>query len=279
MMSNLAARVLVAVIAIPLIVAACYFGGPYFFLFTTAIIILAANEFYSLAKAKNIEPSAVVGVVSAGMLNAIAYSSGLSAEFDLLILIIAFVLLWELARRRTEKVTGTFENAGATLAGIVYVGLFGSMLTVVRERIGLDNVLRSDREAGMFIIAILASIWICDSAAYFVGKAIGKHKMSRFVSPNKTWEGGIAGFIFAVAAAVGAKYLAMPDLSLKIATAMGVIVGLFGQAGDFVESMFKRDAGVKDSSNLIPGHGGIFDRFDSLLFSAPLIYLMLKYLG
>ena len=278
-MSNLAARVLVAVIAIPLIVAACYFGGPYFFLLTTAIVILAANEFYSLAKAKKIEPSAAVGVVSAGLLNAIAYSSGLGAAFDLLILIIAFVLLWELARRRTEKVTGTFENAGATLTGIVYVGLIGSMLTVIRERIGLESVLRSDREAGMFIIAILASIWICDSAAYFVGKATGKHKMSRIVSPNKTWEGGIAGFIFAVAAAVGAKYLAMPDLSLKIAAATGVIVGLFGQAGDFVESMFKRDAGVKDSSNLIPGHGGIFDRFDSLLFSAPLIYLMLKYLG
>ncbi|MCL5267751.1 MAG: phosphatidate cytidylyltransferase [Bacteroidetes bacterium] len=278
-MSNLTARVLVAVVAIPLIVIACYLGGPYFFLFTTAIIIFAVNEFYYLARSKNIEPSAVVGVVSAGMLNAIVYSSGIAAAFDLLILIIAFVLLWELSRRRAEKVTGTFENAGTTLAGIVYVGLFGSMLTAIRERLGLQSVLPNDKDAGLFIIAILASIWICDSAAYFVGRAFGKHKMSRFVSPNKTWEGGVAGFIFAVATAVTAKYIAIPDLSLKIAVLMGVIVGVLGQAGDFVESMFKRDAGVKDSSNLIPGHGGIFDRFDSLLFSAPFIYLMLKHLG
>lgn len=278
-MSNLASRVLVAVIAVPLIVAACYFGGIYFFVLTTGIIVLATNEFYYLAKAKNVEPAAVVGILSAAILNAVVYSTGIDAAFDFLILIIAFVLLWELARRRTEKVTGTFQNAGTTLAGIVYVGLFGSMLTAIRERVGLQGVFPNDRDAGLFIIAILASIWICDSAAYFVGLSIGKHKMSRFVSPNKTWEGGFAGFIFAVATAVAAKYAAIPDLNLRTAVMTGFIVGVFGQAGDFVESMFKRDAGVKDSSNLIPGHGGVFDRFDSLLFSAPLIYLMLKHLA
>ncbi len=277
-MSNLAARILVAIVAIPLIVAACYFGGPYFFIFTTAIIVFAANEFYQIARTKNLSPSPVVGVVSAGMLNAIAYSRGLDATFDILLLAVAFVLLWELSRKRTDKVTGTFENAGATLTAIVYIGLFGSMLTAIRERLGLEHVLPNDRDAGLFIIAILATIWICDSAAYFVGSAVGRHKMSRLVSPNKSWEGGIAGFVFAVAAAVGAKYIAIPDLSLNVAVLTGIIVGFFGQAGDFVESMFKRDAGVKDSSNMIPGHGGILDRFDSLFFSAPLIYLMLKYL-
>ncbi len=130
----------------------------------------------------------------------------------------------------------------------------------------------------MFIISILVTIWVCDSAAYFVGKSIGKHKMSKLVSPNKTWEGAIAGFMFAVAIAVASKYLVLPNLSIKMALGTGVIVGTIGQAGDFVESLFKRDAGVKDSSHLIPGHGGVFDRFDSLLFSAPFIYLMLKYL-
>jgi len=213
-----------------------------------------------MAKAKSFKPSAIVGVISAGLLNGVVYSSGMNAAFDLLILIIAFVLLWELSRRRTDRVSGTFENAGTTLAGIVYIGLFGSMLTAIRERVNLQGVLPTDRDAGLFIIAILATIWICDSAAYFVGRAMGKHKMSKFVSPNKTWEGGIAGFVFAVATTVAAKYIAIPDLSLQAALAVGVIVGLFGQAGDFVESMFKRDAGVKDSSNFIPGHGGVFDR-------------------
>lgn len=101
--------------------------------------------------------------------------------------------------------------------------------------------------------------------------------MSKFVSPNKTWEGAIAGFVFALATAAAAKYLVLPHLNLKLMLGMGTIVGTFGQAGDFVESLFKRDAGTKDSSNLIPGHGGVFDRFDSLLFSAPFIYLMLEH--
>lgn len=277
-MSNLAVRVLVAVIAIPLIVAACYLGGPYFFFFTTALIVFSTNEFYTLAKTKNFEPSAAFGITAAGILNAVAYSSGMEVALDFLLLIIALALLSELFKKRTDKVMGTFENVGSTLTGIVYVGFFGAALTATRQRFGIENIFPDEREAGLFVIAIFATIWICDSAAYFVGKPLGKHKMSKFVSPNKSWEGAIAGFIFALATAAAAKYLALPHLSLRLAAGMGIIVGTFGQAGDFVESMFKRDAGAKDSSTLIPGHGGVFDRFDSLLFSAPFIYLMLKHL-
>ncbi len=278
-MSNLAVRVLVAVVAIPLIVAACYLGGLYFFLFTTALIVLSTNEFYILARTKHFEPSAAFGITAAGILNAIVYSSGMAVAFDALIVIIALALLSELFKKRTDAVRGTFENVGSTLAGIVYVGLFGSMLTAIRLTSGIENIFPDEKDAGLFVIAILATIWICDSAAYFVGKPLGHHKMSRFVSPNKSWEGAIAGFVFAVATAVIAKYLVLPQLSVQLAAGMGIIVGTIGQAGDFVESMFKRDAGVKDSSAMIPGHGGVFDRFDSLLFSAPFVYLMLKHLG
>ncbi len=277
-MSNLTIRVLVAVVAIPLIAAACYFGGAYFFLFTTALIVLSANEFYSLAKAKNIEASAFMGIAFAAILNTAAYLSGLSNAFDFLVVMVAFVLLSELSKKRTDKVSGAFENVGTTLTGIIYIGLFGAMLTAIRQRFGLDQIFPNDRDAGLFMIAILASIWICDSAAYFVGKSMGKHKMSKFVSPNKSWEGAVAGFIFALGTAAAAKYLALPHLSLGLMLVTGAIIGIFGQAGDFVESLFKRDAGTKDSSNIIPGHGGVFDRFDSLLFSAPFIYLMLKHL-
>lgn len=276
-MSNLATRVLVAVIAIPLILAASYFGGPYFFLFTTALIIVSTNEFYFLAKKRNLAPSAVLGIASAGVLNAIAFSSGLNLLLEVLILIIALVLLSELSKKRTEGVVGTFENVGSTLAGIVYIGLFGSMLTIIRQRYGLETIFPDEKSAGLFVVTILATIWICDSAAYFVGISVGKHKMSKFVSPNKTWEGAAAGFVFAVATAMAAKYLLLHSLSPRLALGTGVVVGIIGQAGDFVESMFKRDAGVKDSSEMIPGHGGVFDRFDSLLFSAPFIYLMLKH--
>lgn len=277
-MSNLATRVLVAVIAIPLIVAASYFGGLYFFFFTTALIVISTNEFFFLAKGKNFDPSARLGIISAGVMNAIAYACGLNTALELLALIVPLVLLTELARKRTDGVKGTFENVGITLTGIVYIGIFGSLLTMIRQRYGIENIFVDDREAGLYVITIFATIWICDSAAYFIGKAQGKHKMSKYVSPNKSWEGAVAGFVFAVATSLAAKFLILHNLDMKLALGTGVVIGTFGQAGDFVESMFKRDAGVKDSSDMIPGHGGVFDRFDSLLFSAPFIYLLLKYL-
>ncbi|HEX9740327.1 MAG TPA: phosphatidate cytidylyltransferase, partial [Ignavibacteriaceae bacterium] len=129
------------------------------------------------------------------------------------------------------------------------------------------------------IISIFAAIWICDSAAYYGGTALGKHKLFARVSPNKTWEGAGFGFVFAVITIVLAKIIILNFLSLGTAIAIGIIIGLFGQIGDLIESLFKRDAGVKDSSSVIPGHGGIFDRFDSLLYTAPVILLYLKYFG
>jgi len=276
-MSNLTTRVLVAVIAIPLIVAASYFGGVYFFLFTTALIVISTNEFFFLAKTKNFDPSPRLGIISAGVMNAIAYSFGLDTALELLIAIVPLVLLFELGKKRTDGVKGTFENVGTTLTGVMYIGIFGSLLTIIRQRYGIENIFFDDREAGFYVITIFAAIWICDSAAYFVGKSQGKHKMSKFVSPNKSWEGAAAGFVFAVATSMAAKILILHNLDIRLVLGTGIIVGTFGQAGDFVESMFKREAGVKDSSEMIPGHGGVLDRFDSLLFSAPLIYLMLKY--
>ena len=139
-MSNLTTRVLVAVVAIPLITAACYFGGAYFFLFTTALIILSTNEFYSLAKSKNIQASSLMGIVFSAALNVAVYSAGLSKAFDYLVVMIAFVLLSELSRKRTDKVTGAFENVGTTLSGIIYIGLFGAMLTAIRQRFGIERL-------------------------------------------------------------------------------------------------------------------------------------------
>jgi phosphatidate cytidylyltransferase len=277
-MSNLVTRVLVAVVGIPLIVAAAYFGGVYFFLFTTILIVISTNEFFFLAKGKNFDPSAKLGILSAGFMNAVAYSSGFEKVLELLALIVPLVLLAELVRKRTDGVKGTFENVGVTLTGVVYIGFFGSLFTIIRQRYGIQNIFPDERNAGLYVITIFATIWICDSAAYFVGRAMGKHKMSRFVSPNKSWEGAAAGFVFAVATSLAAKFLVLHNLDIRLALGTGIVVGTLGQAGDFVESMFKREAGVKDSSDMIPGHGGVLDRFDSFLFSAPFIYLMLRYL-
>ncbi|CUS91747.1 phosphatidate cytidylyltransferase, partial [Candidatus Kryptonium thompsonii] len=128
-------------------------------------------------------------------------------------------------------------------------------------------------KGGVFIISIFAIIWICDTAAYFVGKSLGKRKLYERVSPNKTVEGFIGGLIFAFLSSFIARYMVLDFLTIYDVVAIAIIVGVFGQLGDLVESLIKRDAGVKDSSNIIPGHGGVFDRFDSLIYVAPLVYL------
>jgi len=131
---------------------------------------------------------------------------------------------------------------------------------------------------GLLIISVFITLWVTDSAAYFLGSAFGKHKLFPRVSPNKSWEGAIAGFVFAMIAMVVLQTFLLTFLQLSDAIVLGIIVGLFGQIGDLIESLLKRDAGVKDSSNIIPGHGGIFDRFDSLIFSSPFIFIYISYL-
>jgi phosphatidate cytidylyltransferase len=110
-----------------------------------------------------------------------------------------------------------------------------------------------------------------------LGTAFGKHKLFPRVSPKKSWEGAISGFVFAILTMIAARAIILDFFSLWDVIIIGIIVGTIGQMGDLVESLMKRDAGVKDSSSIIPGHGGIFDRFDSLLLSAPFIYLYLFY--
>jgi phosphatidate cytidylyltransferase len=129
----------------------------------------------------------------------------------------------------------------------------------------------------MTVIAVFASVWACDSAAFFVGRKFGKHKLFERVSPNKTWEGAVAGFVGAVATFLIARALALPYLSVSGALICGCMIGVLGQFGDMVESLLKRDAGVKDSSSIIPGHGGVLDRFDGLIFVSPMMYLYLDF--
>jgi phosphatidate cytidylyltransferase len=311
--SNLTTRVIVAAAGIPIIVLLTMVGGYPFFALVALISAFGLREYYTLAQAKGAIPQVGVGLVFGICVNAVFISDKLSyavlAVLDglgvsvplptmaqaFLIVLLVFVplaLLFELFR----NTPGALLNVATTVFGVLYVSFFMGSLIGIRElfvpadfpvyahfqstglSIPPEVVSQIDRWGGYTVIAILATIWVCDSAAYFIGRSLGRHKLFERVSPKKTIEGALAGFLFSLAAFLLAKFLVLPYLTWMQALVCGAIIGTFGQLGDLAESLLKRDAGVKDSSTILPGHGGILDRFDSLMFVSPLLYLYLDFL-
>jgi len=264
--SNTFVRTLIAILFIPIILGVCV-GGKFFFLgFTLIIGTLAFYEFISMANKKDVSGSLIIGIPAVVTIVLNAYFN--FVEFSSLIFFIVFiVLLHELFRNKKSAIL----NLGVTFLGILYIGVFVSAFILLREY--FDDY----QHGAMVIISMLATIWICDSAAYFFGLSFGKHRLFLRVSPKKSWEGAIAGFIFSILTMLAAKLLVVDFLSWQNVIIIGFILGTVGQVGDLIESLLKRDAGVKDSSNIIPGHGGIFDRFDSLIYSVPIVFLYIKY--
>jgi phosphatidate cytidylyltransferase len=299
----------VAIVAIPTILWLAYCGGFYFFLLVALISSLSLYEFYRMAELKGVFPQKSVGLIFGFLLNLAFIYDRLSLEllkvFEsyginlsmfslhqfLLFVLLVFLLsvaLVELYRRKGSPI----QNAGITVAGVSFISVFFGTLIQIRELFPFGfpvsrffpqaiadqaELAQINRWGGFTIIAIFAAIWICDTAAYFGGMTLGKHKLFERVSPNKTWEGAIFGFVFSVLTMLAAKYLLLGYLGVNHAVVMGMIIGCFGQMGDLVESRFKRDAGIKDSSSIIPGHGGVYDRFDSLVFVSPILYLYIDF--
>jgi phosphatidate cytidylyltransferase len=129
------------------------------------------------------------------------------------------------------------------------------------------------------IYFLFAVIFVGDSGAYFIGKPFGRHKLAPLASPRKTWEGSVGGVVFACLAGIAAQQIFLPEAVMGKAAVFAFVVHVFAQFSDPLESLFKRAAGVKDSSNILPGHGGFFDRIDSMILAAPLYYYLLKYIG
>jgi phosphatidate cytidylyltransferase len=270
-MSNGLQRVLVSIIAIPIILAASYLGGYLFLFLVLAISLVSFYEFSLLVRNKNAHSNLLIGLLGVFFLVVNSYLKYFD-NYNSLIVIVATICVAELFRNKNSALL----NLGSTLLGIFYIGFFSTAIVSIREFYiqPEENYLHG----GFLIISIFAAIWICDSAAYYIGSALGKHKLFPRVSPKKSWEGAFAGFIFAILAMTGSKLIILDFLSWNSIIGIGIIIGVLGQIGDLIESLFKRDSGVKDSSSLIPGHGGIFDRFDSLIFSAPLILVLLNIL-
>jgi phosphatidate cytidylyltransferase len=226
--------------------------------------MLAMREFYIMYKVRQMLH--VPGVVIGGLLFYI--SCRYPAYFIDCVFVSLFLLL--LIRLITvRKPDGCMSEIGPLGVGFIYIAGFLSFQWFLRH-----NVLGVE-----YIFLLYSSVWLADSGAYYIGTSFGKKKLYPAVSPNKTVEGLFGGILGGIVGAFIIKIIFnVPDLSLLKTMIVGTVLGITAVFGDLIESMFKRDAGVKDSSNLIPGHGGILDKIDGLLVAGPTLYIILRYL-
>lgn len=277
-MSELVKRISVAAIGIPLALAVIYIGNILFSVAVVGISAFALYEFYGIAEKKSITTSKHFGLLAGILLQIIIISLIDSTSFQsTMILLSAFLIFIFLIFIDTLFAGKNFPllSFSATIAGIIYIPLMLSALIALREFNKISDLFSSYNESGIFVLLVFSAVWVCDSAAYFYGKKYGKHKLFPRVSPKKSWEGAIAGLISSVLYASAVTHFT-GILPIYHGAIIGIIAAVFGHLGDLFESILKRDAGIKDSSNILPGHGGILDRFDSIIFVAPfaLIYLI-----
>lgn len=270
-LKELTKRVLMAAWGIPLILGLSYLGSYYFLFLVLIINSIALWEFYSIYRQKNRFAFRIPAII----LSVFILLSSFWFEFSVTMFVylgtILMILILHLKATPSEASSNTF----LTISGISYISLFLATLVEIRQNFGMWQQLQSDIFAGgKFLILLWISIWVCDTFAYFGGRLLGKHKLSPKTSPNKTVEGAIFGLIGGIIIFVLFGPLFLPNLSRAFFWTSGIIVGIFGQIGDLVESRFKRDAGVKDTSTILPGHGGFLDRFDSIIFVSPLFYIL-----
>jgi phosphatidate cytidylyltransferase len=162
-------------------------------------------------------------------------------------------------------------GSSATLLGLIYIPATLGLLVAVRSNVALAG------GAHHWIFFFLLVVWLGDTGAYYVGRTLGRHKLAPRVSPKKTVEGSVGGLLGNALAALLSKKIFLPGASLASLLVLGGIIGVASQLGDLAESALKRGAGVKDSSNLLPGHGGLLDRIDGILFAAPVLFGYTKF--
>jgi phosphatidate cytidylyltransferase len=275
-------RVLSALVLIPIVLLVVGLGGLWMALLVAVAVGIALDEAYHLFAEAGHRPLRWAGYLSAVLLVAVAYFAPTSVGIGgAVAAAIVITLVGQLMR--TDR-GGALTNWALTLSGTLYVTWCLAHFILVRA-IETPDVSPAfwqalngpDLGAGAWwLVNILLLVWLCDSAAYFIGTRWGRHKMSPYLSPKKSWEGTVAGLVTSMAVAVGLKPLLGLPYPYGWAVALGALVGVTGQVGDLAESLLKRQAGVKDSGRLIPGHGGMLDRLDSLMFVVPLSYYFLR---
>jgi phosphatidate cytidylyltransferase len=277
------ARYISAAVGIPVGVGSCLFFPPFFDLLAVVLITVGVVEFYAMARHRGFSPHSIIGASCSVAICLLAWvGSPLNMLYSLAASVI-IVCTFAMARNARDAMA----NAAITVFGIMYVGWFCSHV-ILLHRLSLPH-----SEAGLnfegagYVIMLLILLWLGDGGAFFAGTNWGRHKLVPNVSPNKTVEGSLGGIAMTLVGALLVKdagrlletfgIILFPDMSYGLYLLVGLGIAVAGQIGDLCESYLKRDAGLKDTGNLLPGHGGFLDRFDSLIFAAPLFYYFLKF--
>jgi phosphatidate cytidylyltransferase len=253
-------RVISGVIAIPIVLGVILYGHPgLFFFLISSIVLIAAHEYFSMIVNAGVSGFPVEGLVLSFLLLAIGF---FIPQFLSLLGIFIPLTLFMVWCFRGGNVRVALDSISYTLFGILYTAGLGGYLLLI-----------SNLEGGrQIIVFILLFVWAGDSAAFYVGRKFGERKLLEVVSPNKTIAGAVANVMGTLIAALLASSLFFNEISLIHCLIVAFICGIIGQIGDLLESLIKRNCQVKDSGTLIPGHGGVLDRIDSLLFVCPAFY-------
>lgn len=264
-------RIITAVILLPFLIASILIPWLQllFVAMAAAAIVFALYEFYVLARKRDMKPDVAAGFLGAAALFTIFYFAEPGRDFDFSLIQLALVIFTAgvliAATLRGAPFDRIIASSGATILGVLYIVLLGGHLVAVR--MGFEQKLSAHLLSFFFLVLMGA-----DTGAYYTGRAIGKHKLAPKISPGKTWEGVGGGMAAALLLATLSHFWFFRELPLKWALPLAAVMMILGVLGDLSESALKRSAGAKDAAKLLPGHGGVLDRLDSLLFNAPLIY-------
>lgn len=270
-LSNLAQRAIAAIVGVSIILVAILYNEWTFWILFLTISVLTQREFYKLLKLDENHPLSFYGIVCGIILNALTFLIEKELlpfrDYYLIIPLLTTTFFIKLYRKKDTK---PFANLGYTFLGIIYVAVPFALIN--------EMVLTESGYVPQLILGCLFMLWGNDTGAYFAGRFLGKRKLFERVSPKKTWEGFFGG---AITSLIIAFILTKCFDNLLGWQWYGVAVIIFitGTLGDLVESLFKRSIAIKDSGNMIPGHGGFMDRFDGLLLSMPFIVTFLKIFG
>ncbi|WP_028991711.1 phosphatidate cytidylyltransferase [Thermoanaerobacter thermocopriae] len=254
-------RVISAIIGLPILFFIMIKGGTFLTIALVLISILGLNEFYNATKNLGIRPVKIFGYLSAILLYLL---EGKIAEREILVIIAMMLFLLFLTNKKYN-----LKDYALTLLGIIYIPLFFLYIQKLREM-----------PEGIYIVWFVFIVsWMTDTFAYFTGRFFGNHKLAPTISPKKTIEGAVGGIIGSIiTSAIFVWLFPQSNVTIYLSMIIGLLGSIIAQCGDLIASFIKRNCYIKDFGNTIPGHGGILDRFDSILFVSPFIYFIFQYI-